>query len=443
MKRILLINPWIHDFSAYDLWLKPLGLLYLASFLQQQGFAIDLLDCLDRFHPLLSEQGCTSRNRSFGTGKFCEEEIEKPRVIADIPRRFKRFGIPYHLVEGYLSSLEDVGVVLVTSSMTYWYPGVREVIRLARRLFPDATIVLGGTYASLMRTHAEAESGADVVIPGSDFSPVLGHVGATCPPFETAAFFNEIAPAYHLYDSLPHAALITSLGCPFRCSYCASNRVAPVYLRLSHERIMANIVEYAVRYGVVDMALYDDALLWDAPAHFLPLFEQVIRKHLRIRFHTPNGLHARFITPEVARVLRLSGFTTIRIGLESSHQRFQQETGMKVTNEDAMAAVRNLKREGFSPGEIGMYVMAGRPDETVADVMDTLSFVEQLGVLAFVSEFSPVPGSQDWAREGEAVRQDPLWQNNSIAFLKHGWSLADMQCIKDEKHRINQAITRR
>jgi len=28
-KKILLINPWVHDFAAYDFWLKPLGLLYL------------------------------------------------------------------------------------------------------------------------------------------------------------------------------------------------------------------------------------------------------------------------------------------------------------------------------------------------------------------------------------------------------------------------------
>jgi len=30
-KRILLINPWIYDFAAYDLWVKPLGLLSLGG----------------------------------------------------------------------------------------------------------------------------------------------------------------------------------------------------------------------------------------------------------------------------------------------------------------------------------------------------------------------------------------------------------------------------
>ena len=45
-KTILLVNPWIHDFSAYDLWMKPLGLLYIGSLLRLRGFAIQLLDCV-------------------------------------------------------------------------------------------------------------------------------------------------------------------------------------------------------------------------------------------------------------------------------------------------------------------------------------------------------------------------------------------------------------
>jgi hypothetical protein len=44
-KKILLINPWIHDFAAYDFWLKPLGLLYLGGLLRQNGHQIHFIDC--------------------------------------------------------------------------------------------------------------------------------------------------------------------------------------------------------------------------------------------------------------------------------------------------------------------------------------------------------------------------------------------------------------
>jgi hypothetical protein len=45
--NILLINPWITDFAAYNFWIKPLGLLYIASLLRKSGFRVTLIDCLD------------------------------------------------------------------------------------------------------------------------------------------------------------------------------------------------------------------------------------------------------------------------------------------------------------------------------------------------------------------------------------------------------------
>ena len=41
--QLLLINPWIYDFTAYDFWSKPLGLLYIASILRNIGYQIDYL----------------------------------------------------------------------------------------------------------------------------------------------------------------------------------------------------------------------------------------------------------------------------------------------------------------------------------------------------------------------------------------------------------------
>ena len=49
--HILLVNPWIHDFAAYDVWAKPLGLLLLGGVLRAHGARVSYLNCLDRFHP--------------------------------------------------------------------------------------------------------------------------------------------------------------------------------------------------------------------------------------------------------------------------------------------------------------------------------------------------------------------------------------------------------
>jgi hypothetical protein len=92
--NILLINPWIYDFAAHDLWSKPLGLLMLAGLLRAQGCQLRLLDCLDIYDPRLQEvEGMRpATRRGFGTGKFFRQQVAKPAVLEGFDRSYYRFG---------------------------------------------------------------------------------------------------------------------------------------------------------------------------------------------------------------------------------------------------------------------------------------------------------------------------------------------------------------
>ena len=142
--HILLINPWIHDFAAYDFWAKPLGLLSLASILRCHGFNISYIDCLDRFHPQATPTDPYAR---FGRGPYLKTRISKHPGLADIPRHFSRYGIRKAWLKEDLLAIEPPDLVLMTSMMTYWYPGVQETIGVVREIFPEVTIILGGIYS--------------------------------------------------------------------------------------------------------------------------------------------------------------------------------------------------------------------------------------------------------------------------------------------------------
>jgi radical SAM superfamily enzyme YgiQ (UPF0313 family) len=441
MKRVLLVNPWIYDFSAFDLWLKPLGLLYIAAFLEGRGYEVEYLDCMDRNHPFLISRGIETPSRMYGTGKFFAEEVGKPQTIETVPRRYKRFGLPLDLVKEVLRGYREFDAILVTSIMTYWYQGVSEMITLLRERFPGTKTILGGVYPSLLPEHAGKVSGADVIIEGREISVLLEELGETERTIYTQKdFYDTCFPAYHLYSSLPSVSMITTLGCPFRCPYCVSGYLKKDFAMISHEKILNEIEGYVEERGVKDIAFYDDALLYRSEDHFIPLFEKVIQRDYGVRFHTPNGINARFITVDVAEILFNSGFRTIRIGFESSSEDFQRETGMKVTNEEISLAVSRLLNAGFERKDIGIYIMAGRRDEGEVEVRETLRFVERLGTKVFISEYSPVPGSREWEQMEDFQGLDPLWQNNSIAYLKNGWTMESMQRVKDVKDRINHSI---
>ena len=77
--HILLVNPWIHDFAAYDFWAKPMGLLTVASLLRHHGVRVSYIDCLDRFHPKVPK---TNPGARFGRGPYLKIRIPRPSGLS-------------------------------------------------------------------------------------------------------------------------------------------------------------------------------------------------------------------------------------------------------------------------------------------------------------------------------------------------------------------------
>ena len=86
--HILLINPWIYDFAAFDFWAKPLGLLSIGGMLRGQGYQISYIDCLDRFHPELRN---TLKTDKFGKGHYLKTTTKKnANVLQHMMGYFKK-----------------------------------------------------------------------------------------------------------------------------------------------------------------------------------------------------------------------------------------------------------------------------------------------------------------------------------------------------------------
>jgi radical SAM superfamily enzyme YgiQ (UPF0313 family) len=215
-RSILLVNPWIHDFSAYDLWMKPLGLLYLGAILRSRGFEVSLLDCVD-FHSLpenLTRDFPAPKRREFGRGHFFKEVIPKPPALKSIPRKFRRYGLPPAAVKGYLATLPRPELILVTSLMTYWYTGVAETIGFLRERFPGTPIFLGGIYATLCPGHARTFSGADRVLAGpwdEEQGRILTEALDSPVPLGRESFAEWPHPIFDLYPRLDYVCLLTRL----------------------------------------------------------------------------------------------------------------------------------------------------------------------------------------------------------------------------------------
>lgn len=87
-------------------------------------------------------------------------------------RNYSRYGIREEWFRDDLLSISKPDLVLITSLMTYWHPGVQETISIIKETFPDTPVILGGVYASLCEDHANINSGADMVVTG----PAAQHI---------------------------------------------------------------------------------------------------------------------------------------------------------------------------------------------------------------------------------------------------------------------------
>ena len=424
-KQILLINPWIYDFAAYDFWAKPLGLLYLASLLRKNGYDVRYIDCLDPFHPdILNEpQMKPPKRKSSGSGKFAKETISKPHQLKNIRRKYNRYGITPQIFHDELVRSPRPDLIFVTSMMTYWYPGVVDTIKFTKQVYPHVPLVLGGSYASLCNDHAMRNSGADLVVAGEGekaISRILEMFFDESPRFlpDSSDLDTYPYPAFDLVRHADQVPVITSRGCPLRCTYCASRLVNDGFRTRDPIKVVDEIEFWNRNYGVRNFAFYDDALLVGAKDRVIPMLKEVLRRDIDCDFHCPNGLHLREITDELSALMHKSRFRTIRFGFETASIKRQLETGGKITNDETHEAVTLLKKAGYATEDIGMYILCGLPGQTAEEVEASIDFIKSCGARPVIAEFSPIPGTQLWddavACSHYDLNNEPLFHNNTL-----------------------------
>lgn len=448
---ILLVNPYIYDFAAYDLWLKPLGLLYLASLLEENGCDVVLVDALDRWHPdVLQLAGRSApHSKPFGDGHYYKEEVDKPRELAHVPRKYSRYGMPPILLRRQLENIQSsrtIDAVLVTSGMTYWYRGVHESIAICREIFPRSPILLGGIYATLFTDFARTTSGADMIIAGEGERQVLRWLKEKFqiePKYAYTTDDDFPPPAYHLYGRLDYAAMLTSRGCPYTCSFCATHELSERFRRRDPYRVVEEMDRYAGR-GIRNIAFYDDALFVNADRHIKVILRHVAAKPYSVNFHTPNGLFAKLVDMELAELMVAGGFKTIRLSYETKNPERQKQM-RKVVDGDLVRALAHLERAGFPRHDVTVYLIMGLPFQKPSEVEESIRYVHDLGARVSLSSFTPIPGTREWDHAVEHFgfpQDEPLVTNKSIYPLRRqDFTISDFDRLKGMAVEGNRKLT--
>lgn len=440
--KALLINPYIYDFSAYSFWSTPLGLLYLGSILRKNGMEVALIDCLG----VVEE-----KRKEDGRAPFLKERMDKPASLKGIRKRFRRYGISREVFREELLAQERPDLILITSIMTYWYMGAREVLESAREAFPGATIAVGGIYPSLCHDHATREMAqADLILKNHETDRLYGFIErrfSISLPFKPSPYdFDTLPyPCFDLYKNIPFVPLLTSYGCAYKCTYCATPYMHPQMVRRRPGGTLDEIVFWHDRYGVDRYVVYDDSFLFGANGFAKPLLRDIAGLPFCISIYNPNAVNASLIDEEMARLLLCAGFKEVRIGLETVNPLIQKATGGKVDLKTFERAVGFLVKAGFSTGSVIAYILSGLPLQRWGDVKAAIDYLAGLGVKIHLAEYTPIPHTpmfdefQSHARY--PVADDPVYQNNALfPFAWEGFTDEDLMFLKQYARERNKGL---
>lgn len=201
----------------------------------------------------------------------------------------------------------------------------------------------------------------------------------------------ELVHEYHVVErQLP---LMTSRGCPYRCSFC-TNQVLGLPWRAHSVEYLARVVrDLGERYRVDRFLFLDDNININAK-RFRDLVELLAKE--RVAWDAVNGYRADRLDREMVRAIKAAGNTKITVSAESADPEILRDViGKKLKLSSIVNLARTCDEERIP---LQIHYIVGVPGETKAQINKTLEFAtmlfEQHGAWPLVQHAIPFPGTR-------------------------------------------------
>jgi radical SAM superfamily enzyme YgiQ (UPF0313 family) len=212
-------------------------------------------------------------------------------------------------------------------------------------------------------------------------------------------------------QTITPGGILTSRGCPARCTFCANYVTGRRFRARSAGSIIEELNGYHALCGANFFPFWDDAFTADHP-RVLRLCE-ALQRDIQFDLHWSAVTQARMVTLELLAAMKRSGCSHLVLGVESGDNEILRAIGKRITTGQVVRTLEMAKSLGFS---VTCNFMLGFPGETPQALERTLRFME--GISPMVDSFStlgvlvPFPGT-------------PLYENHHREFGFTDWWLRE------------------
>jgi radical SAM superfamily enzyme YgiQ (UPF0313 family) len=219
--------------------------------------------------------------------------------------------------------------------------------------------------------------------------------------------------------------LITSRGCPCRCTFCDTGGVGPKIRGYSAEYVIGMIDHLMVNYGINDFLIYDDNFVALKP-RLKQICEEIIKREWRIYWSCCARVD--MVDKELLKLMRAAGCWQIEYGIESGSQKMLDLMKKRIRLQQVEQALEWTKQAGIETR--GNFIL-GFLGETKETLEETVQFALKVDLDYFQQTFlTPYPGSEIYHEAEKYGKFDKSFErmnNLTINFIPHGLTKAELQ----------------
>ncbi len=267
--------------------------------------------------------------------------------------------------------------------------------------------------------------------------------------------YTNLQPATDAVDGAKSFSIMTSRGCPYRCTFC-SQSIMPIKWRArSPENVLAEWRHLVEELGAEEIGVLDDSANIDVK-RLGRIADLLIENRLN---HVPwifvNGIRANLATKDLLQTLKDAGLKRTAFGVETGDPDVLLSIDKKIDHDTIRRAFKNAKAVGLET--IGFFII-GLPGETEESMNRTIKFACEVDpMIANFSMMTPYPGTKVYEivkQQGRLLLDD--WEDYVFFDGRARYEMGDMTAELIERkwkeayrrfylrpHRIAQILLRK
>jgi radical SAM superfamily enzyme YgiQ (UPF0313 family) len=423
--KVLLIQPPVADFYQTTIRTLPVGLMYLAASLRQNGMEVEILDC-----QATSKKSVQPLPPEFEYLK----EYYRPENLSPLKLygHYRHYGLPWEDIRQRIRC-SGADIVGVSSLFTPFYREALKVAAIAKELDSQRPVILGGAHVNACPQQVLANPNVDYILLGEGehtlprlVSALMGdsYLALDAIPgvgYKVNGDFRMTGPGELIddLDVLPLPArdlidldrytlggkrltmLVTSRGCPYHCTFCSIFLTAGrQYRTRSVNRVIDEMKFCREKFATEIFDFEDDNFTFDQKRALAIL--SAIREEFgdeQLELLAMNGITAANISEPMVEVMKRAGFRALNLALVTSDRERQRATKRPGSTSHFDRVVQRAAEVGV---EMVNYLILGLPGSTIAEMLDSIIFLMERPVLIGPSVFYATPGTESFRQCSEA-----------------------------------------